>query len=132
MSVTVFTGSVDRLTGAAILVSGAAAMELEVEMFLQLWAVRAFTKDRIDSGSGFSESGDLAGAVSARQSELRMSAWHEMLRQAKEFGNLRIYACSNACQIWKVGKEDMDMVDEIMGAGEWVLRSVDSKINYFV
>lgn len=132
VAITVFTGSADRLSGVAILVSGAVAMDLEVELFLQLWAVYAFRKKAIATNSQFSEFGEMAGAVQARQAELRMPPWHEMLRQAREFGNLRIYACSNACQIWKAGKEDLDMVDEIMGAGEWILRSMDSKMTYYV
>lgn len=132
MAVTVFTGSADRLSGLAILVSGAVAMEIEVEMFLQLWAVRAFRKEMMETNLEFSESGNLADAVMARQAELRMLTWHEMFKQAKEFGNLHIYACSNACQIWNVGKEDLELVDEVMGAGEWILKSTDSKITYFV
>ncbi len=132
MAVTVFTGSDDRLFGMAILVSGAVAMDVEVELFLQLWSVNAFRKESVKTKHEFSESGKLAEVVSARQTELKMLTWFEMLKQAKAFGNLHIYACSNACQIWNVGKADLELVDEVMGAGEWILRSLDSKITYFV
>jgi len=51
--VTVFSGSVDRLTGLAVLVSGAAAMDMKVELFLQLWGAYAFKKDVINRNMNF-------------------------------------------------------------------------------
>jgi len=44
MCVSVFSGSVDRLIGLAMLVSSAAAMGMKIELFLQLWDAYAFKK----------------------------------------------------------------------------------------
>ena len=45
MSLIVFSGTVDKLMAASILATGAAAMGLEVEVFLTTWGLEAFRKD---------------------------------------------------------------------------------------
>ncbi len=107
MAITVFSGSVDRLTGMAILVSGAVALDMEVEIFLQLWGVYAFKKDVIRENHHFSEFKELVQKVAERIKELKLPTWFELLKQAREMGNVKIYACSTACKIWNVTKDDL-------------------------
>ena len=45
MSLIVFSGTVDKLMAASILATGAAAMGLQVEVFLTTWGLEAFRKD---------------------------------------------------------------------------------------
>jgi peroxiredoxin family protein len=45
MSLIVFSGTVDKLMAASILTTGAAAMGMEVEVFLTTWGLEAFRKD---------------------------------------------------------------------------------------
>ena len=132
MSLTVFTGSVDRLTGMAIMASGAAAMDMEVEIFLQLWGVYAFKKDVMKENLHFSEFKEMTEAAVKRLQELNLPMWYDILKEAKATGNVKIFACSTACKIWGVSKEDLEMVDEIIGAGEWVERSKDANITLFI
>jgi len=49
MSLIVFSGTVDKLMAASILTTGAAAMGLEVEVFLTTWGLEAFRKDNYKS-----------------------------------------------------------------------------------
>ena len=63
MCITVATGSVDRLTGMAVLVSAAAAMDMEVEIFLQLWGVHAFKKDVMNKNMNLIEFKELGPQV---------------------------------------------------------------------
>jgi len=132
MAVTVFTGCIDRLTGLAILASAATAMDMEVEMFLQLWAVYAFKKDVMKKNTKFSEFQEMTEAAVKRLQELKLPMWYELLAEAKESGKLKIYACSTACQIWNVTKDDLELVDEIIGAGEWIEKSKEAAITLFV
>jgi len=132
MTITVFSGSVDRLTGMAILVSGAVALDMEVEIFLQLWGVYAFKKDVIKENHNFSEFKELAPKVAERLKELKLPMWYELLKQAKEMGNVKIYACSTACKIWNVTKDDLELVDDLIGAAEWVDKCREAKISLFV
>lgn len=132
LCMTVMSGSIDRLTGMAILASGAVAMDMEVEIFLQLWGVYAFKKDVIKENMNLAEFGEKGELVAKRLQELKLPMWFEILKEAKEVGNVKIYACSTAATIWDVKKEDLEMVDEIIGAGEWIDKSKDAAITLFI
>ncbi len=133
MCLTVFSGSVDRLTGMAILVSGAAAMDVEVEIFLQLWGAYAFKKDVIKKNMNFSEFQDKAPEVAKKLQELNLPPWFEMLKQAKELGKVKVYVCSTAAKIWGAeSKEDFEFVDEFIGAGEWIEKLKEADITLFI
>jgi peroxiredoxin family protein len=45
MCLGLFTGSFDKLTAAGIILSGAAAMDMKVEIYVLLQGARAFRKD---------------------------------------------------------------------------------------
>ena len=132
LSITVFSGSIERLTGMAILASAATAMDMEVEIFLQLWGAYAFKKDVIKKNMNFSEFQDKAEEVAKRLQELNLPMWYDLLKEAKASGKLKIYACSTACKIWNATKDDFEMVDEIIGAGEWLEKSKNANITLFV
>ena len=55
-----------------------------------------------------------------------------MLKQAREVGKVKIYACSAASKIWDVKLDDLEMVDEVIGAGEWLEKMKEAKINLFI
>lgn len=132
LSMTVMTGSVDRLIGMAILAGGAVGMDIEVEIFLQLWGVYAFKKDVIKENMHLSEFKEKGEQVVKRMKELNLPMWFDILKEAKESGNVKIYACSTASSVWDVKKEDLEMVDDIIGAGEWLLKSKDAAITLFI
>jgi peroxiredoxin family protein len=132
LSMTVMTGSVDRLIGMAILAGGAVAMDMEVEIFLQLWGAYAFKKDVIKENMNLSEFKEKGEQVVKRMKELNLPMWFDILKQAKDSGAVKIYACSTACTLWDVKKEDLEMVDDILGAGEWLLKSKDAAITLFI
>ena len=132
MAITVFSGSVDRLLGMAVLASSAAAMDWEVEIFLQLWGVYAFKKDVIKKNMNFSEFKEMADAVVKRMQELNIPMWYEILKQAKEIGNVKVYACSTACKAWDVTIDGLEMVDEIMDAGVFIEKTKDATVSLFI
>jgi len=133
MSIVVFSGSIDRLTGMAVLVSAAAASEYEVYIFLQLWGVYAFKKDVVEKNMNFSEFENLKPQVHEGLVRIKAPSWIDLLKQAKEVGNVKIYACSLATQIWNVSKDDLvDIVDDIIGAAEFIDYASKSDITFFV
>jgi len=132
LSMTVMTGSVDRLIGMAILAGGAVAMDMEVEIFLQLWGVYAFKKDVIKSNMNLSEFKEKGEQVVKRMKELNLPMWFDILKQAKDSGTVKIYACSTASTLWDVKKEDLEMVDDVIGAGEWLLKAKDASVTLFI
>jgi len=45
MCLALYTGSVDKLTAAGIVISGAAAMDMRIDIYVLLQGARAFRKD---------------------------------------------------------------------------------------
>lgn len=135
VSIVLFSGSFDKLIGTSILVGGAVGMDFDVDIFLQMWGVHAFTKEQAGNGGlPLSKEFEQYGpTISQRLKELKMPTWLEMLMQAKSNGNVKIHACSAAMQVWGLKKEDLiDLVDDVMGAGEFIERSKDANETYFV
>ena len=132
LAMVVFSGSADRLIGMAILAGAASAMDWEVDIFLQLWGVYAFKKDVIKKNLNFSEFNELKEAVLKRIQELNLPMWFDILREAKETGKVYIYACSTAAKAWNVTKDDLEMVDDIIGAGEFLEKIKDANVTLFI
>ena len=54
MSIIVFSGTVDKLLAVSTLATGAAAMGLQVDIFLTFWGLNAFRKDQVRTNMKFS------------------------------------------------------------------------------
>jgi peroxiredoxin family protein len=128
LSLVLCSGTDDRLTGAAVLVVGAAAMERPVEVLLQFWALEAFRVDRITKDHGVSpEAGAEGKALWDRHTGTH---WSEMLRQAKGIGNVSIHACSLSMDVLGIDQEDLDpLVDDVRGVAAF-LASADGGITF--
>lgn len=120
LSLVLFSGTDDKLTSAAILAAGAAAMGRPVNVFLQYWALDAFRADRIHAQHG---SAPEAGPEGARLVEAheRTQHWSEVLRQAKEIGEVKVAACAKSMEMFGITKADLDpIVDEIEGVAAFM------------
>ncbi len=59
--------------------------------------------------------------------------WNELLKKAKESGNVKIYACSTTLNTFGIQKEDLeDFVDDIVGAATFLSKAKESEINLFI
>ncbi len=133
VAVVLFSGSVDKLTGLAVLVGGAAAQDMEVDIFLQLWGSYAFRKDVVEENANFSEFSELKPQVHKALVELKAPSWLDLLKQAREAAPVRIHLCSLAFQIWGGNKEDfLDIVDDVIGAGEFMDMAEKADATFFV
>ena len=119
LSLVLCSGSDDRLTAAAVLVVGGAAMERKVEILLQFWALDAFRADRITKGHGLSpEAGSEGQTLWGCHEGMH---WSEMLREAKEIGDVSIHACSLSMDLLKISPDDLDpLVDDVRGVAAFL------------
>jgi len=128
LSMVLCSGTDDRLTGAAVLAVGAAAMERKVEILLQFWALDAFRADRITKDHGLSPEAGTEGQTLWEWHE--GMHWSEMLRQAKAIGDVTIHACSLSMDLLKIAPEDLDpLVDDVQGVAAF-LGSADSALTF--
>lgn len=121
VSLILFSGTDDRLGAAAILATGAAAMGRPVNLFLQYWALNAFRRDRITADHGVAAEAGAAGATIVRKDQTGDRHWSELLRQAKDIGDVRIHACALSMELLGIAKEDLDpLVDDIEGVAAFM------------
>ncbi len=133
ITIVVFSGAVDRLVGMSILTNAAIAMDYAVDIFLMFWGTYAFKKDVLLTNNTLSEHLDFTGEkfIDALKTG-GISPWYEMLKQAKEYGNVNVYVCSACGKAWQAKLEDLEFVDDFVGAGEIVYTSTQSKATYFI
>lgn len=122
VSLVLFSGTDDKLSAAAIMASGAAAMGRPVHIFLQYWALDAFRADAITKDHGVAPEGGVEGAAAMqRQREHDHQHWSDVLRQAKLIGDVRIDACAHSMELLGLTKAELDpLVDGIHGVASFM------------
>ena len=133
MSVILASGEADKLLPVGVLASGAAAMQLDVEIFLTMWGVLAFRK----GGSGdlpvSASFQDRAGEFKDLLVRHKVPSLLQMLETAKEIGNVRVVACGMTMDLFGLKPEDLeDVVDGVAGVGEFIESAKEGKITLFV
>ena len=130
LNLVVFSGTDDKLQAVAVLAAGAAALGRPVHLFLQYWALDAFTKAKIDGDHGLApEAGDEGRAAVDALAKAGQASWAETLRQAKELGEVDIQACSLSMDILRLEESDLDpIVDGVEGVTAFYLNAGEGQI----
>lgn len=125
LSIIVFSGTLDKLIPVGILSSAAAAGGYQVNLFFTFWGLNAITKRSLQSQPKLDKNyEEYASAIGARMREMKFPAWYELIRQAKEVGEVKVYACSTTMEFFGIKKEDLaDFVDDIVGAATFLDRA---------
>jgi peroxiredoxin family protein len=126
----VFSGTDDKLQALAVMSAGAAALGKQVNIFLQYWGLRAFTKASIDLDHGLAaEAGEDGRAAVEALAKAGQASWAETLRQAKELGEVDIQACSLSMDLLGLEDDDLDpLVDGTEGVTAFYLNADDGQI----
>ncbi|MCD6556443.1 MAG: hypothetical protein J7K64_04550 [Bacteroidales bacterium] len=136
MCMALFSGSIDRLTAAGVVISGAAADDMDVDVYVLLQAARAFKKEVGDNSDKLtmSESSDLKDEFVKSLKELNVNTWLEFFTTAKELSNVKIHICGLAGKIWGGSKiEDfVDIADDIVGIGEYITAAEEADVHLFI
>jgi peroxiredoxin family protein len=125
LNLVLFSGTDDKLQAAAVLTAGAAALGKPVNVFLQYWALDAFRRDHIDRDHGLAPEAGTEGR--AHVEHLRRAGqvgWAEVLRQAKDLGEVDIQACSLSMDLLELSESDLDpLVDGVEGITAFYLNA---------
>src|SRR5712692_7820407 len=134
MSIIVFSGTVDKLMAASILTTGGAAMGMEVEVFLTTWGLEAFRKDGYKTNMRVSKDfEDYAPVMMEQMMAKKVPSWMENFTNAKEIGDVKIYACSMTMELFGMKLEDLEpIVEDVTGVATFVERAKDGKITLFI
>ena len=136
LTIALFSGSLDKLTAAGIILSGAAADDMDVEVFVLLQGARAFMKGIAENNDKLelAENPKLKAEFMESLEKLNVKPWLEFFREAKELTNVKIYICGLDGKVWGGEKLDdfVDLADDIVGIGECITSMEKSDIHLFI
>ena len=134
MTLALFSGCVDKLTAAGVILGGAAAEDMDVEVFVLLQAAFAFKKENAMTNDRVAEITDKKEDFLASLDRLGAPHWTEAFKTAKEMTNVNIHICGFAGKVWHGEKLDdfIDLADDICGIGEYISAAETSDINLFI
>ena len=114
--------------------SGAAADDMDIEVYVLLQGARAFKKEVGEKNDAMAEVPHLKEEFFESLKKTNTLSWIEFFKQAKEFTNVKIYMCSLAGKLWGGEKvEDfIDMVDDICGIGEYISSAEEADVHLFI
>ena len=130
INLVLFSGTDDKLQAAAVLTAGAAALGRPVNVFLQYWALDAFTKAKIGADHGLApEAGPAGRAAVDALAKAGQAPWAETLRMAKDLGSVDIQACSLSMDLLHLEPEDLDpLVDGVEGVTSFYLNAGEGQV----
>ena len=126
LSVVLFSGTDDKLNCAAVLAVGAAAMGRRVNIFLQYYGLAAFRAGHLtdDHGTSADAPREQSAAV-----ERHGQHWSELLRQAKEIGEVDVEACALSMEMFGLQPADLDaLVDGVEGVAAFIASAGDGQV----
>ena len=134
MTMALFSGSIDKLTGAGVILSGAAADDMEVDVYVLLMGARAFIKGNENKINALSEYPELKEEFIRSAKTLNVPSWIEFFEMAKELTQVKIHICSLAGKMWGGEKmEDfIDLTDDICGIGEYITSAQEADVHLFI
>jgi peroxiredoxin family protein len=134
MTIGLSTSCIDKLTSVGVILSGAAADDMEVDLFVLVNAGHAFMKNKAADISNMSEDVQSSEEYKAALEKLNTPSWIEFFEMAKELTEVKIHICSLAGKIAGGAKmEDfIDIVDDICGIGEYIESIQETDVNLFI
>ena len=134
LAIVLFSGSIDRLMSASIMATGAAAMGMDVEIFLTNWGVLAFRKGDYHTNRRISSSfADYQSYLLEQMAAKNVTSWMENLEGAKEIGAVHITVCSHTMTLFDLQLNDLEpIVDEVIGVAAFLERARDSAMTLYI
>jgi peroxiredoxin family protein len=136
LCIALYTGSVDKLTAAGVILGGAAAADMKVDIYVLLQGARAFRKDVGDNPDKLqmAENPDMKEEFLQSLKNLKVKTWIEFFKEAKAITDVKIHICGLAGKVWGVDKLDdfIDLADDICGIGAYITAAQEADVNLFI
>jgi len=122
VSIIMFSGTADKFIPLGVISQAAAAMGMQVNVFVTGFALLGFTKTPHELPFPVEFAG-MAPALAQGLQATHVPPWDAMLRQARALG-ARVYACSMMSSVMGLKKDDFgDLVDDVVGAATFLQMS---------
>ncbi|MDA8194690.1 MAG: DsrE/DsrF/DrsH-like family protein [Thermaerobacter sp.] len=124
LNIMLLSGDYSKIQAAAMLTVMGASYDKPVKIFVSMEALPAFHKDPAIAGT-ISQ-----GPVAQKIVESGADSFIDLFRQAKEFGQVTIYACSLVMDLYHWQTDDLvDIVDTTLGIAGF-LSAVEGEPTY--
>ncbi len=152
MAIAVMSGDMDKLFGALIIATSAAAMNMDVTMFFTFWGLKAIKKNERTGKSlmgkmmGIMEGGDINKADPSKYSMGGMGRWMfkkmmgakkvaslpELRQMALDLG-VKLYGCQMSMDVMEIPREKLiDEVEDCVGGGFFVEKALEADVQFFI
>lgn len=152
MAMAVLSGDLDKLFGAFIIATSAAASNMDVTMFFTFWGLRAIKKNEKTGKSfmgkmmGLMEGGDINKADPSKYSMGGMGRWMfkkmmrdkkvaslpELRQMALDLG-VKFYGCQMSMDVMDIPREKLiDEVEDCVGGGFFVEKAIEADAQFFI
>lgn len=136
MCLALFSGSIDKLTAAGIIISGAVVDDMDVDVYVLLHGARAFKKDIGYNKEQLmmAENAHLREEFLSSLEKLKVKEWYDFFKEAKTISNVRIHICGLAGKVWGAEKiEDfVDFADDIVGINEYITAAQNADVHLLI
>ncbi|MCL5441622.1 MAG: DsrE/DsrF/DrsH-like family protein [Candidatus Thermoplasmatota archaeon] len=133
LSLLLVSGTADKLMAGAIIASGAIANDMDVDIFVSFWGLMEFRKGSKGKINLSYDGKDIEKEVLQKMKEKKIPSWLDMIKQAKDVGNVKVYGCAMFADLMDLKKDDLDpVIDEIIGVSQFVAMAKDSKMTLFI
>lgn len=130
VTMVMFSGTADKFIPLGVIAQAAAAMGMDVNVFVTGFALHAFTKQHHDLPFP-AEFAGMAPALAQGMQAHHVPGWEAMLREAKQLG-AKVYACSMMSEVMGLTRADFnDLIDDVVGAASFVQMAEDGQ-TYFI
>lgn len=152
MAIAVMSGDMDKLFGAFIIATSAAASNMDVTMFFTFWGLKAIKKNERTGKSlmgkmmGILESGDINKANPSKYSMGGMGRWMfkkmmgakkvatlpELRQMALDMG-VKFYGCQMSMDVMEIPRDKLiDEVEDCVGGGFFVEKALEAEVQFFI
>jgi peroxiredoxin family protein len=150
-SIIVMSGDMDKVMGAFIIATGAAAFDMQVSMFFTFWGLKAIQKGNLTGKTlmgkmlGVMNRGGMDRLGPSRLNMGGMGRWMfkkmmkkhkvtplpELLKKAQELG-VKLTACEMSMNVMEIKKEDLIDGVQIGGVASFIADASESKFSLFI
>ena len=128
LAIIMFSGEAEKFIPLGVLTQTAANLGVPVRIFVTGWALPYFTKQKPEPRFS-KEFEDMVPKLMEGLKKVNAPSWYDMLKDAKEAGDVKIYVCSLMAEVAGVKKEDLDpIVDDMVGATTFMTMTADYQV----
>uniref|UniRef100_A0A7C3MDF2 Peroxiredoxin n=1 Tax=Archaeoglobus fulgidus TaxID=2234 RepID=A0A7C3MDF2_ARCFL len=122
LAIVLASGELEKVQAASIIASTAATLG-EVMLFATMDGLMAFKKDVVMNKAW------KAGELGRGMIQANAPLFVDILKQAKEVGNLKVYACGMVMDMLKMNLDEfVDVFDDVIGVTKFLGMIEDAKV----